>query len=59
MQGMVFPNMTINAIFTKNRYLVIPFEKLNFGTPNFAKRCLITIVNYIQKDFEREKIGQL
>ena len=51
MEGMVFPNMIINAIFTKNRYLVITFEKIIFDAPNFMKRCLITIVNYLLKDF--------
>ena len=31
--------MTINAIFTKNRYLVITFEEIIYDVPNFAKRC--------------------
>ena len=45
----------VNAIFTKNHYLVITFEKNIFDTPNFAKRCLVTIVNYLQKEERKNR----
>ena len=52
------PKSAESAIIRKSRFLAITFVKMLVFVPNFAQSLLITIVNYLLKDFERKIFGQ-